>query len=158
MSGLWDELKRRNVFRVAVLYLVAAWLILQIADVLFGLLEVPGWSLRFVLGLLILGFPVAIVLSWIYELTPEGIRRESEIERSESISAKTGQRLNLVTIAVVSAAVALLVLDRWVGADRAPADNSAADSTSLASSAVLPLITAKRFSKARRMFEASCRS
>ena len=134
MSGLWDELKRRNVFRVAVLYLVAAWLILQIADVLFGLLEVPGWSLRFVLGLLILGFPVAIVLSWIYELTPEGIRRESEIERSESISAKTGQRLNLVTIAVVSAAVALLVLDRWVGADRAPADNSAADSTSLASS------------------------
>ena len=136
MSGLWDELKRRNVFRVAVLYLVAAWLILQIADVLFGLLEVPGWSLRFVLGLLILGFPVAIVLSWIYELTPEGIRRETEIDRSESISAKTGQRLNLVTIAVVSAAVALLVLDRWVGADRAPADNAAADSTSAPVAAV----------------------
>ncbi len=117
MSGLWFELKRRNVFRVAVLYLVAAWLILQIADVLFGLLEVPGWSLRFVLGLLVLGFPVAVALSWIYELTPEGIRRESELDRSESISAKTGQRLNLVTIAVVSAAAALLVLDRWVGRD-----------------------------------------
>ena len=85
MSSLWAELKRRNVFRVAVLYLVAGWLILQIADVLFGLLEVPGWSLRLVLGLLVLGFPVAVALSWIYELTPEGIRREAEIDRSQSV-------------------------------------------------------------------------
>jgi len=69
MSGLWGELKRRNVLRVAVLYLVAAWLILQIADVPFGRLEVPGWSLRFVFGLLVLGFPAGCTV-WERRLDP----------------------------------------------------------------------------------------
>ena len=73
---LFAELKRRNVIRVAAAYVVVSWLLLQAADVLFGLLGVPDWSLRLVFGILALGFPVALVLSWIYELTPEGVRRD----------------------------------------------------------------------------------
>ena len=66
------ELKRRNVFRVALLYLVAAWVILQVAQLLFEVLKLPDWTSRLVLGLLALGFPLALIFSWVYELTPEG--------------------------------------------------------------------------------------
>ncbi|MDH3893375.1 MAG: hypothetical protein OES78_02345, partial [Chromatiales bacterium] len=82
MASFLTELKRRNVFRVGALYLVAGWLVLQVADVLAGLLGLPDWTLRFVAFLLMLGFPLALVFSWVYELTPEGIKRESEIDRT----------------------------------------------------------------------------
>ena len=80
--SLFEELKRRNVIRMAVLYGIASWLILQIADVLFDQLGVPGWAFRLVLGLLALGFPFALIFSWVFELTPEGIKREREIDRA----------------------------------------------------------------------------
>ena len=70
--SLFAELKRRNVIRVGVLYVVAAWLILQVADVLFGVLGLPDWSLRLVFAMLALGLPLVLIFSWIYELTPEG--------------------------------------------------------------------------------------
>ena len=81
MSSLWLELKRRNVIRIGALYAVAGWFLLQVADVLFGLLDVPGWGLRLVLGLLLLGFPLALIFSWVYEMTSDGLKRESEIDR-----------------------------------------------------------------------------
>ncbi|HMB59287.1 MAG TPA: hypothetical protein VKN35_05190, partial [Xanthomonadales bacterium] len=71
--SFFEELKRRNVVRMAVLYTVASWLILQIADVLFENLDVPAWAFRLVLGLLALGFPLALIFSWVFEITPEGI-------------------------------------------------------------------------------------
>ena len=72
--SLFAELKRRNVVRVAVLYVIAAWVVLQVADVLFGMMKVPEWSGKLVLGLLALGFPIAMIFSWIYEITPEGLK------------------------------------------------------------------------------------
>ena len=70
MSSIFTELKRRNVIRVALLYGLAAWIILQVAGLLFGLLELPNWAGKLVLGLLLLGFPLVLLFSWIYELTP----------------------------------------------------------------------------------------
>ena len=70
--SILSELRRRNVFRVAALYLVAGWVLLQVADLLFGALDLPEWSLRLVLGLLLLGLPLALIFAWVYELTPDG--------------------------------------------------------------------------------------
>ncbi|UCC15298.1 MAG: adenylyl cyclase, partial [Gammaproteobacteria bacterium] len=79
--SFFEELKRRNVVKVGVLYIVASWLILQVGDVLFDALDLPSTWLRLVLALLILGFPLALIFSWVYELTPEGIKREKDIDR-----------------------------------------------------------------------------
>lgn len=112
MSTLFSELRRRNVFRIAALYLVGGWIILQVADVLFGLLEVPAWGLRLVLGILILGFPVALVVAWVYEMTPEGLKRERDVKREDSITATTGRKLNTVITGTLVVAVVLLIADR----------------------------------------------
>lgn len=115
MASFFTELKRRNVFRVGALYLVAGWLVLQVADVLAGLLGLPDWTLRFVAFLLLLGFPLALVFSWVYELTPEGIKRESEIDRTQSVTEQTSKKLGVATVALLAAAVTLLLLDRFIG-------------------------------------------
>ena len=81
--SLISELKRRNVFRVALLYLVAGWVILQVAELLTGVLRLPDWTSRLVLSLLILGLPIALIFSWVYELTPEGLKREHEVDRTQ---------------------------------------------------------------------------
>ena len=98
----FSELRRRNIFRVALFYAVSGWLILQVADVLFGLLTVPDWTLKFVLGLLLLGFPFALVLAWIYEMTPEGVKKAREVERDTSITDHTGRKLTAATFAVLA--------------------------------------------------------
>jgi len=126
MPKLIEELRRRNVARVGALYLVAGWLLLQIADVLFGLLDVPGWGLRLVLGILILGFPLALVFSWVYEMTPEGIKRESEIDRTQPVTEQTSKKLGVATVALLAAAVTLLLLDRFIG----PGETDTSDASS----------------------------
>lgn len=122
---LWivRELKRRNVLRMAVAYGVASWLLLQVADVLVGLFGLPDWSLQLVGFLLLLGFLPAMVFSWVFELTPDGIKRETEVEPTESITASTGQRLNVLIIAGLSLAVIVLLVDRFV--DDVPQPGSA---------------------------------
>ena len=112
MKNLFAELRRRNVVRVAAFYVVASWLILQVADVLFGLLSVPDWSLRFVLGLLLLGFPVALIFSWVYEITPDGLKRERDLDRSDTASRASGKKLDAVTIALLVVTIGLLGWDR----------------------------------------------
>ncbi|MDX1572090.1 MAG: tetratricopeptide repeat protein [Xanthomonadales bacterium] len=112
--SFFAELKRRNVIRVAVLYVVSSWLILQMGDLLFDLMGLPDWALRIVLGILILGFPAALIFSWIFELTPEGIKLEKEIDRSQSVTPDTGRKLNLVTIVVVLLGVGVIAADRWI--------------------------------------------
>lgn len=96
MKKLLAELGRRNVFRMAVLYTVAAWMILSIADIGFGILGAPEGSLRVVFIALIIGFPVALFLSWYYEITPEGLKREVDVKPGESASAATGRRMNIM--------------------------------------------------------------
>ncbi|MEM9304580.1 MAG: tetratricopeptide repeat protein, partial [Pseudomonadota bacterium] len=120
--GLLAELKRRNVFRVATLYLVFGWLILQIADVLFGVLQLPDFSLTLVAAILALGFIPAVVFAWVYEVTPEGIKRESEIDRDASITGRTGRKLDSATVFVLVGALALLGLRQLWLADEAPAE------------------------------------
>ena len=92
-SSIFAELKRRNVYKVAVVYAVVSWLLIQIATQVFPFFEIPSWAVRLVVLLLILGFPVVLILSWAFELTPEGIKRESEMDPSKSIAPRTGRRI-----------------------------------------------------------------
>ena len=110
--SLLAELKRRNVIRVAILYVVTAWLLLQAADVGMSALGLPEWTGRMVLLLLGLGFPVALVFSWVYELTPDGLRRDSEVDAAGSLSARTGQKMNVAIIVLLLIAIGLGVADR----------------------------------------------
>ncbi|MGB5211801.1 MAG: hypothetical protein WBP60_14875, partial [Gammaproteobacteria bacterium] len=112
--SFFEELKRRNVVRVAVLYVVASWLILQVADVLFPNLGAPDWAFGFVLGLLILFFVPALVFSWVYELTPEGLKREKEVDRSQSIAGTTGRKVNILIVVLLVLAIGAVVVDRLI--------------------------------------------
>lgn len=109
MSGsFFKELKRRNVFRVAVIYIVSSWLLMQIGDVMFPALLLPAWSIRMLVALLILGFPLAIVFAWAYEITSDGIVRTDDVPAGRSVSAKTAEKINRLIIAVLAVAVAVL--------------------------------------------------
>ena len=108
-----SEIKRRNVLRMALLYGVTAWLIMQVADVVIGLATLPEWSGQAVLGVLAVGFPIALIFAWIYEITPEGVKLEKEVDRSESIAHVTGRRMDFVVIAVLAAAVIVFAYDKW---------------------------------------------
>ena len=112
--SLFAELKRRNVIRVAILYVVVAWLLMQVADVGMSALELPPWTGKLVLFLLALGLPVVLIFSWIYELTPEGIKRESEVDRSESVTHHTGRRLSITIAVLLVVAIGAVALDRLV--------------------------------------------
>ncbi len=107
------ELKRRNVFRMVVLYAIAAWLIMQVADVLKDPASLPDWVGPTLLGLLAVGFPIALILSWFYELTPAGISLEKDVDRAESITHITGRRLDFIVISLLAATVILFAYDKW---------------------------------------------
>src|SRR5262245_25469290 len=100
-SSFFAELKRRNVYKVAVAYAVVSWLLIQIATQVFPFFDIPNWAVRLVVLLLILGFPVALILSWAFELTPQGIKR------TESADAAGQRSRGGVWIAVVAIAAAL---------------------------------------------------
>jgi tetratricopeptide (TPR) repeat protein len=114
MDRFFEELKRRNLFRVAIAYLVVAWLVLQIGDALAPALHLPDWVNSLVAFLLILGFPIAIFFAWAYELTPEGIKREEEVDRSASIMQVTGRKLDFVIIGVLAVVVVFFAVDKFV--------------------------------------------
>ena len=109
-----DEIKRRNVAKVGVLYVVAAWLLLQVTDVLSSLLPVPVWTGSLVFILLVIGFPLVLIFSWIYELTPEGIKREKDVDRSQSVTGETGRKINILIIVLLVLAIATVLLDRFI--------------------------------------------
>src|SRR5262245_50847813 len=107
-DNFFAELKRRNVYKVAIAYAVVAWLLIQIATQIFPFFEIPNWAVRLVVLLLILGFPVALILSWAFEITPEGIRRESEVGSRGSIRKQTGRKIVGLTIVAAIIASGLL--------------------------------------------------
>src|SRR5215469_3151313 len=109
LRNFFAELKRRNVYKVAVAYLVASWLLIQIATQVFPFFEIPNWAVRLVVLILILGFPAALIFSWAFEITPEGIKRESEIESDRSITRKTGRKLVGLTVLLAVVAASLFV-------------------------------------------------
>jgi adenylate cyclase len=129
MKGLFAELRRRNVIRVGMLYIVAAWLLLQAADVGMSALGLPGWTARLVLLLLGLGFPVALVFAWVYEITPDGIRRELSAADAGAVSADTGRKLDLVIGVLLVIAIGVVVLDRLFPGTPAPAEPVAAEAS-----------------------------
>ena len=111
--GLVSELRRRNVLRMAVLYAVAAWLIMQVAEVIIGLANLPEWIGPTILGVLAVGFPIALIFSWFYELTPEGISLEKDVRPGESTTHVTGRRMDFIVISMLAAAVILFAYDKW---------------------------------------------
>jgi serine/threonine-protein kinase len=107
--NFFAELKRRNVYKVAVAYAVVSWLLIQAASILFPTFEAPPWAMKVFVAVIALGFPIALVFSWAFEITPEGLKRESEIEAGKSISYHTGRKLVGITIVVAAIATALFV-------------------------------------------------
>ena len=103
------ELKRRNVYKVAVAYAVVAWLLIQAASILFPTFEAPPWIMKVFVAVIILGFPIALVFSWAFEITPEGIKREEDVLPNESIARRTGRKIVGITIAVAVLAAGLFV-------------------------------------------------
>ena len=99
------ELKRRNVIRVAIAYAVAAWLLIEFSATTFPMLRLPEWTATFVTVLVIIGFPLALIFAWAYELTPEGLKKEKDVDRSESITHITGRKLDFAIIAVLAVAL-----------------------------------------------------
>ena len=107
------ELRRRNVYKVAAAYAVASWLLIQIATQVFPFFEIPNWAVRLVVLILIGGFPVALVFSWAFEITPEGIKRESEVEADKSITHHTGRKIVAMTVVLAIIAAGLLGYQLW---------------------------------------------
>jgi TolB-like protein/Tfp pilus assembly protein PilF len=107
--NFFAELKRRNVYKVAVAYAIVAWLLIQVATQVFPFFEIPNWAVRLVVLLLILGFPVAVILAWAFEITPEGIKRAEDVTPEESITAHTGHKLVTTTIVLAVIAGGLLL-------------------------------------------------
>lgn len=139
--SLFDELKRRNVFRVAVAYTVIAWLLAQVADLAFDNFGAPDWVPKSVLFVLILGFPLAVFFAWAFEMTPEGVKREKDVDRSQSITQNTGKKLNHLITAVLVAAIGFLLVDKFVLQD--PPEAVVADASAVEvekSVAVLPFV------------------
>ena len=109
----FEELNKRNVIRMAGLYLIAAWLIVQGAEALLPLFDVPDWVTSTLSVVLALGLLPALICSWIFEITPEGIKLESEISPEESIAARTGRRMDLLIMISIPIVIAVLLADRF---------------------------------------------
>ena len=112
--SLFNELRRRNVFRVGIAYVIVAWLLIQVADTLGPALRLPEWFQSGVVFVLLLGFPLVLIFAWAFELTPEGLKRERDVDRSQSITPQTGQKLNFAIISLLAVAVIYLGLDKFV--------------------------------------------
>jgi TolB-like protein/Tfp pilus assembly protein PilF len=123
--SLYHELKRRNVFRVGIAYLALAWLLTEVSGTLFPAFGIPDWGVRFVVIVFALGFVPAVIISWVYELTPEGIKREKDVVRDASITHQTAKRLDVFTIGLIVVALAFILAD-WFWMSPRLAEQSAA--------------------------------
>jgi TolB-like protein len=147
--SFFKELKRRNVFRVGIAYLVATWLLIQVTDILVPTLDLPEWISKATIFFLVIGFIPALIFAWAFEMTPEGIKREREVDRSESITPVTGRKLNFAIIGLLTAALVYFAWDNFVPTSentevaQAPAASQAPDAAQLPeekSVAVLPFV------------------
>src|SRR3954453_16320588 len=105
--NFFAELKRRNVYRAVAAYGVVGWLLVQIATQVFPFFDIPSWAIRMIIVVLLLGFPVAVILAWIYELTPEGLQRTDEVAPAKSTPSK-GRKIDFVIIGVLLTIIAIM--------------------------------------------------
>jgi adenylate cyclase len=143
--SLYTELRRRNVFHTALLYLIAGWVLMQVAELLFEVLELPSWAPRLVLGLLVLGFVPALILSWIYELTPEGVKRAQDVGTGESLTTRSSRRINMLIVTLLAVAIGLLLWDRF---GRTNATQASAAKTSIGSASARSSLPGRRLDSA----------
>jgi hypothetical protein len=124
----WNELKRRKVVRVGIVYAVVAWVLAQVAVTVFPHVGLPDWTPRFIIWILIIGFPITLIMAWAFEVTPEGIKAESEVKTGGGVADAKGNKLNYVTLGLVLLVLTFLVVDRYVFESRPavePLDSSA---------------------------------
>jgi serine/threonine-protein kinase len=107
--NFFSELKRRNVYKIAVAYAVVAWLLIQAASILFPTFEAPAWVMKVFVAVIVLGFPIALIFSWAFEITPEGIKREGDVSPNESITRHTGRKIVGITIVLAVIAAGMFV-------------------------------------------------
>src|SRR5205809_2772903 len=137
--NFFAELKRRNVVRMAGLYLVGAWLLVQVAGTVLPMFGAPEWLPRSIVILLAIGFLPTLIFSWVFELTPQGLKRDEDVRPEESIAPQTGRRMDRMIIAVLVLALGYFAFDKFVIAPhRAAAPNESSSSASAKSIAVLP--------------------
>jgi len=136
---LFAELRRRNVFRVAAAYAVVGWLLVEVASVVLTTFKAPEWVMQAFTLLVILGFPLALIFAWAFELTPEGIKREADVDRTESITHVTGRKLDFAIIGLLVIAVVFLVVDDYVlESESEQAETTAQSDDQVKTIAVLP--------------------
>src|SRR5947207_5096191 len=109
IDNFFAELKRRNVYKVAIAYAVVAWLLIQAASIFLPAFNAPQWAMQIVILILVVGFPIALAFSWAFEITPEGIKLESEIDPNKSIARGTGRKIVALTIVLAVVATGLLI-------------------------------------------------
>ena len=109
LNNFLAELKRRNVYKIAIAYGVVAWLLIQIASQIFPFFDIPSWAVRLVILLLIIGFPIALIFSWAFEMTPAGIKRTEDVAPGGAITRGTGRKLDLLIIGVLLAVITILI-------------------------------------------------
>ncbi len=112
--SFFEELKRRNVVRVGIAYTVATWLLIQVSDTVFPRIGLPDSAVTLVIALLAIGFIPALIFAWAFEMTPDGLKREKEIDRTQSITPTTGKKLDRMIIGILAIAVAYLLVDKLV--------------------------------------------
>lgn len=124
--SLFTELKRRNVFRVAAAYAVVAWLTIQVGDVAADNLGFPGWFMPMLFVVLGLGFPVALLLAWAFEMTPEGVKRTEDVAQDASVTPQTGRRMDRLLLVGMLAVIGVIAADRWWPREAPDADGASA--------------------------------
>ena len=112
--SLFNELKRRNVFRVGIAYVIAAWLVAQVLQLIFDSFGTPDWVMKTVLVLMATGLPFVLFFAWAFELTPEGLKRESEVDRTRSVTPQTGKKLDRISMVVLLLALGYFAFDKFV--------------------------------------------
>ena len=111
--SLFNELKRRNVIRVAAAYLIIGWLLAQVSSTLEAALNLPPWFDTLIVTIMLIGFPIALIISWVYELTPEGIKKDKDIKSDETITHETGKKLNYITLVAAIAVAGMFVWQQF---------------------------------------------
>jgi TolB-like protein len=145
-KAFFGELKRRNVYKVAIAYGVVAWLLMQIASQIFPFFDIPNWAVRLVVLALILGFPIALIIAWAFELTPEGIRRTEDVGLSEKGASKNHTWIYIVVVGA-ALSVGLFFVGRYTAGNATPRQSELATAVPRKSIAVLPLLNESGDSK-----------